>query len=233
MSSTLIVTKSSLDEVEAVPIPDTTNSYKAVPHDLLITKLLDHLSKSLTLESIEFGLAKKGKQLFGVIEAKSKHSDYGYAIGFRNSYDKSLAVGLVGGTRVFVCSNLCFSGDIKYMRRHTSGIDVDSCVQTLVSGVNKKMDNLILSIERLKSEQIGASTLFKGHIFDLAQNNIVPFSKLGDIYEGVINSKHFPLDTRTPVSRYHLYMAVTDHLKKYPIATQSQRLQLLGKLYRL
>lgn len=34
-----------------------------------------------------------------------------FSIGIRNSHDKSLRLGLTAGLRVFVCSNMAFSGD--------------------------------------------------------------------------------------------------------------------------
>jgi len=40
-------------------------------------------------------------------------------IGLRNSHDQPFPVGLVAGTRVFVCDNLAFSGLIQIRRKHT------------------------------------------------------------------------------------------------------------------
>jgi hypothetical protein len=34
-----------------------------------------------------------------------------FSIGIRNSHDKSLRLGLTAGLRVFVCSNMAFSGE--------------------------------------------------------------------------------------------------------------------------
>jgi hypothetical protein len=34
-----------------------------------------------------------------------------FSIGIRNSHDKSIRLGLTAGLRVFVCSNMAFSGD--------------------------------------------------------------------------------------------------------------------------
>ncbi|MBZ5492139.1 MAG: hypothetical protein LAO76_14505 [Acidobacteriia bacterium] len=34
-----------------------------------------------------------------------------FSIGIRDSHDKSIRLGLTAGLRVFVCSNMAFSGD--------------------------------------------------------------------------------------------------------------------------
>jgi len=39
--------------------------------------------------------------------------------------DKSLALGITAGTKVFVCDNLAFDGEYLTFRKHTSGLDND------------------------------------------------------------------------------------------------------------
>ena len=46
----------------------------------------------------------------------------GLSIGFRNSYDKSLSVGLAVGGQVFVCDNLCLSGEVTVLKKHTLNV---------------------------------------------------------------------------------------------------------------
>jgi len=46
-------------------------------------------------------------------------SDYAWIVGLRNSHDKTYPAGLVAGSKVFVCDNLCFSGEVRLSRKHT------------------------------------------------------------------------------------------------------------------
>jgi hypothetical protein len=48
--------------------------------------------------------------------------DMGLSIGIRNSYDKSMSIGVALGARVFVCDNLAISGEIRIVRKHTAGV---------------------------------------------------------------------------------------------------------------
>jgi hypothetical protein len=48
----------------------------------------------------------------------------GFAVGLRNSHDKSFSLALTVGDRVFVCDNLSFHGDFTPVsRRHSKNFD--------------------------------------------------------------------------------------------------------------
>ena len=60
-----------------------------------------------------------GARYFGVLCLRSPYGDYTDMLGLRNSHDKSLAIGIAFGSRVFVCDNLAFSADHVIRRKHT------------------------------------------------------------------------------------------------------------------
>jgi hypothetical protein len=45
--------------------------------------------------------------------------EWTWAVGIRNSHDKTFPAGLVAGTKVFCCDNLAFSGEVQISRKHT------------------------------------------------------------------------------------------------------------------
>ena len=111
-----------LDEVYAVPVPPATRSYQPVPNRQLVEHVRDQVTNMLGLpiRSEQYGLASKAQQMFGVITVDTGNEDNGLAIGLRNSYNKTLSLGITSGASVFVCSNLCFSGDAtRVIRKHT------------------------------------------------------------------------------------------------------------------
>lgn len=108
-----------------VPLPEETNSYCPVGHLTLIEKLdgmaRDLLHRDLVRES--FGLAREGRQMFGVLTYKNgEDEEMGLSIGVRNSYDKSMSIGVALGGRVFVCDNMVIAGQIRIVRKHTAGV---------------------------------------------------------------------------------------------------------------
>ena len=73
------------------------------------------------------GEPESPRQFFGVIECalEGEHltaDEYALAIGIRGSYDQSLPRGLAVGSRVFVCDNLAFSGEVTLTTRQTTNI---------------------------------------------------------------------------------------------------------------
>lgn len=117
--------RASFEQVMAVPVPEHTRSWRPVPYGDAVGFLHQTIDRHLPydLESAEFGLSKDGKQMFGVMTLDTGDSDQGMAIGIRQSYNRSLALGIVVGAQVFVCDNLMFNGDaFKVVRKNTTNV---------------------------------------------------------------------------------------------------------------
>lgn len=107
MSATLVIHRGGWEATKAdlacVPVPESTESYHAVPYHRFIEEVELHVPRfGLTVRSSQFALAREGGQMFGVLTCSNgtPHKDYALAIGVRNSYDRSLAVGLTLGSRL-------------------------------------------------------------------------------------------------------------------------------------
>jgi hypothetical protein len=110
----------TVEEVEAVPIPQATRTYGVIPHGSYRQLLRDRMPEyGLYVEKEELALSNKGQRMFGLLLLKGEKPDYQLALGYRNSYDRSMVAGLVVGTRVFICDNLAFSGEKQMKVRHT------------------------------------------------------------------------------------------------------------------
>ena len=86
------------ETVALVDTPVPTMSWKPVPH----IEVIDAVSKVVrahhwTITEEQFGLAREGQKLFGVMKInKSSSSEWTRCIGLRNSHDKSFFRGIVG-----------------------------------------------------------------------------------------------------------------------------------------
>lgn len=123
----------SLDEIKSVSIPKETATYKPVSHyDLAyqLASMANAMLPNYALRDSKYGLARDGKQMFGVHTFTDSVDDMGLSIGFRNSYDKSMSVGIAIGATVFVCDNLALTGEVAIMRKHTVNVwdDLDTLV---------------------------------------------------------------------------------------------------------
>ena len=141
-----LVTKDTLD---LVPMPQETATYKPVSHYTLADKVITlgrDLLKGFSLEREQYAIAKDGKQFFGMLNFAGEHPDMGLCLAFRNSYDRSMAIGFAIGAQVFVCDNLALTGDITVMRKHTSNVwnDLES---TLVTTIYNSRGNYVKLID--------------------------------------------------------------------------------------
>ncbi len=115
-------------QVEAVPVPRRTQSWAPVAYGRaieLLHKLADrHLGMPVRKE--QYGLNKAGDQMFGLLTLDAGNDESGLSIGLRQSYNKTLALGVAVGAQVFVCDNLVFSGNaFKVVRKNTTNVWAD------------------------------------------------------------------------------------------------------------
>jgi len=133
-------------ELGLIKVPEKTETYIPVSHQELYTRIKEagtkHYNTSPFEEKLEVN--HRGQQMFGSMTfhdgSQLSGSGMNRSIGFRNSYDKTLPIGVCGGASVVVCSNLMFTGDIIKMRKHTQNVeeDLDILIQKLFDDVDRR-----------------------------------------------------------------------------------------------
>ena len=129
-------------ELGMIRVPDQTETYIPVSHQELVTRVKEagvaHYAKEPM--DIKLEVNHRGQQMFGSMTFFDPDNTMRRSIGFRNSYDKTLPIGVCGGAEVTVCSNLMFVGDIIKMRKHTQNVqdDLDVLIQKLFADVDRR-----------------------------------------------------------------------------------------------
>jgi hypothetical protein len=226
MGATLItsnvVTIESLKEVE---LPEKTHSYQPVSHIDFIDNVKNIANKMLpekTLDTESYGTARDGKQLFGTMTFRNNEDtglslndmidDVGLSIGIRNSYDKSMSLGMCVGATVFVCENLMMNGEITVMRKHQGRI---------LDALNALIFNALMGAEDKFQTLHHDATVMK----EITLSDKEAYSMLGRLYGfGVISERQLPIVKREWTKPSHasfdnnsvwtLYNAGTEALKK-------------------
>lgn len=122
--STLMGNMVTESEVIQVPVVPFTRTFHPVHHKQVIDAVRTGISLTgMEVVKSQYVLARDGMQMFGVWDLNAGSSDLCWSLGIRNSMDKSLALGITAGTKVFVCDNLAFDGEYLTFRKHTSGLD--------------------------------------------------------------------------------------------------------------
>lgn len=109
-------------DVCSVETPAHTESWYPIPHERLVDETRRWFSRyGLTVKKEQHALSHEGARYFGTWDLVSDRQadDYALALGLRNAHDKRFQAGLAVGSRVLVCDNLAFSGEIVVARKHT------------------------------------------------------------------------------------------------------------------
>jgi len=96
-------------------------------------------------------------------------------LGIRNSTDKSMPVGIAGGTKVFICDNMALSGDMVMIRRHTSGLTVESFYLMLKEALDTAIPKITQYAgwhEGLKEQPL-TDQEFRNLTFDAMQRRVI------------------------------------------------------------
>lgn len=126
----------SRDALAALPLPSVRGPRHVVRPFIEDVELIDTFlgRNGFTIKEEAFGVKTDVKgfpsQFFGAIEIRSKAltgeylpaEPFALTVGVRGSYDQTLPRGLAVGSRVFVCDNLAFSGEVSVYAKQTTNI---------------------------------------------------------------------------------------------------------------
>lgn len=116
--SDTLVTHAQLNKlVTPAPLGKRHAPYGFGEYITVIKEALDHAG--ILVEAEEFAIRNDAMQLFGVMEIGIKGKEgmgFSRVLGVRGAHDQSIPRGLALGSNVFVCSNLCFSGNLLTVR---------------------------------------------------------------------------------------------------------------------
>ena len=119
-------------ELSLLPTPAPTRTWKPVAHDQVVTAIeaaieRQHWTFANKDDPFDIAVSATGERMFGItqvaIPGVGTDSEFGIAIGFRNSHDQSTALRIAVGANVFICDNMMFRGGMQVRRIHTGGID--------------------------------------------------------------------------------------------------------------
>lgn len=144
-----------LDKTEqylcSVPVPAKTDSYTPIPHADFIKNIQDTVQgMGMQITGRYYYANKEGNQLIGQYKLSHEESDLALSIGFKNSYDKSMAAGFALGARVIVCGNGMVSGEFAFRKKHTGTADLEM-QEAIVHALDMSKQKFVKLIETKES----------------------------------------------------------------------------------
>lgn len=210
----------TLEQLGLVPVPSETATYMPISHDEMarnIRRIGDDMliPKGYVFQTEQYALGRDGQRVFGVFQYANGSPDMGLAIGWRNSYDKSMSAGLCIGAQVFVCDNLAFHGDVTILRRHTKNLHEDLMTQ-LLGALYKSTGNYLClrnMAERFKTLNVMDNQAYS--TIGMLRGNDVLSPRLESI--AFEEWKHPRFECFQPRTVWSLYNAATFALKECPV----------------
>lgn len=208
----------SLNDLRNIPLPPETKTYKPVSHFDLAMNLADissGLLRGYEHEKSQFGLARDGNQMFALMQFRNGVSDsMGLSIGFRNSYDKSMSVGIAIGASVIICDNLCLTGEIAIMRKHTQNVwlDLEELTITTVYRSQHNFHRILEDSEVMQERYLSNDDAFKllGLLYG---NDVITPRQIPVVRKEWLNPSH---DEFVDRNIWSFYNASTEALKTCP-----------------
>jgi len=205
------------DQLDLIPIPEATESYVPVSHYALANKLLDistDILKDYQLIRELYAVSRQGNQLFSLLKFHNDNTEMGLSVAFRNSYDKSMSVGIAIGASVFICDNLALKGDIAVMKKHTRGIwnALEDLAISSLYKAQKNFDQVVVDAEKMKAIPMNNDEAFRlmGYLYG---HELVSPRQLTTLKEEWLKPSHEEFQDR---NLWALFNATTESLKSCP-----------------
>lgn len=183
-------------EIGQVEMPEATKSYTPIPHNVIV----ELAQKQLSEIGFDFGveahaMTNNGNRYFGLVQlldgSEKEDDDYATVMGLRNSHDKSFPGAAAFGDSPFVCENLCFSGEVKFSRRHTTHImrDLPDLIALAINQTRLMKDNCAARYAHYKASKL--TKMRADHtIIEMVRNGALNTTRVGRIVKEWDNPSH-------------------------------------------
>ena len=151
--------KLTREELAQVKTPAGTATHKPIPHITVVEKLIEALSfRQIGVVREEYAVSSDGMKMFGVMDLSSGFDGCRFALGLRNSHDKSFRLSCVVGVRVFVCENLAFHGDYTaILAKHSKHFSLEDSLAIGVDRMQRNFGPLKEQVEEWRAMQLSTA----------------------------------------------------------------------------
>lgn len=223
------------DALRGVSLPVRTVSYTPVPNSLIFDVLHEQLDKfNLKVKQTDLTMSASGKRFIGLYDIESDDEELGYRIGFKNSYDGSMAFGMGIGSVVWLCSNGMVHGEIAERRIHRGDADsdVEEMIKIGLEHYQEKHSENMKTKKLLQEIYCTNDDIFK-MMGKLCVKGVMNGTELTKMKKEIVSSKLFKNLTDNPdgFSAWDLYNHGTETLKGASFNSYFDKHNNLHKLF--
>jgi hypothetical protein len=144
------------EELTLVPTPPATETHRPIPHHEIVQALIETLGfRHIGVVHDEYAVSPDGMKMFGVLDLATEMQGCRFSIGLRNSHDKSMRLAMTCGYRVFVCSNMAFSGDFTpVLAKHSKSFSLIDCISVGVDRMQRNFEPMHKQVETWQRSEL-------------------------------------------------------------------------------
>lgn len=204
MDSTLIAhvdtEKIDFQTLCQLPTPQGTATHKPIPHHEVVNALVETLGfRHIAVHKMEFAVSQDTNKMFGLMELDQTFNGARFALGLRNSHDKTMRLAMTVGYRVFVCDNMSFHGDFTpVLAKHSKHFNLVKSLSAGVDDMQRSFDPMVKAVEMWRGQQL-SDTDAKMVIYEaFVEGELdVPRHLVRDVHNNYFNPQHDEFKART------------------------------------
>ncbi len=143
-------------DLAQVPTPVGTATHRPIPHIEVVERLIETLGfRQIGLVRDEYAVSSDGMRMFGVMDLTTGFDGCRFALGLRNSHDRSLRLSICCGLRCLVCENLAFHGDYTpVLAKHSKHFSLQDSLAVGVDRMQRNFEPLKQQVEKWQARQL-------------------------------------------------------------------------------
>lgn len=215
-------------DLATIAPPPATSTWKPIAHADLIQAIDRQLMvRDIRITREQFAIQREGARLFAVLDlALAESPETCAAMGIRTANDRSMALEIAVGVRVFVCDNMAFSGDLIALRRkHTAKFNLNADISRAVDRYQAHLTVFNGQLEGL-CEKTLSDEAAKVMVFDAFAREVLPLR-----FFPVVQQAYF--GNGAPRTAWGLHNAFTSAVKQMAPAPAFATTVRLGKFFGL
>lgn len=218
----------SRGDLLGLSMPEETDTFKPISHYFLVQAIEEALAfRHISITNEEFAITPDGMKFFSVLQVNARYEGVNFAIGLRNSNDKSMRLGIVAGYKVIVCDNLAFAGEYKPMlAKHSKNLDLIESVGIAVDRLQRGWKPIREMIDFKRNHELTDGKA-REMLYQLFTDAKFPISLFKTTHREYFERALYEEFNRKTLWR--LENAVTESIKKLQPISQYENTAKLGK----
>jgi len=197
-------------------------------HPVPFADFIEMVTEALGEEGIrileeEYQLTHNDQRMFGAMLITPADDDSflpgtktDLILGMRGSHDKIVPRGLTVGTRVTVCSNLCFSGNMGTLQtRQTTNImkRLPGMIREIIRRIRGLAEQNQLRIDQYKNHNLGTSQMGDALLVEMLRQDVVNLQQFQTAIQEWVEPSFIEHQEEGQYTAWNLFNAVTQSFK--------------------